>query len=132
MTQENTSPEGTVTGDTLLPAWQEVTPEHRAAAKLAGIPQESLQAAADAINATPPIPTGWAEIIGLPVGDAQFRVAREYDAQEALDTGVPDATRFVLYTGLGRIEFAVPRSAVLAALTAEVPYVEPTKAPQQS
>lgn len=130
MTQESTQEE-TLVGDTYLPQHQEVTQKHLEAAEAAGLDPETVQAAADAINATPPIEAKDTFLFGLGVDGSQFRVAREYDAQEAQDTGVVDASRFVLYTVMGRVEFVVPRSAVLAALTAEVPYVAPAKAPEQ-
>jgi hypothetical protein len=98
----------------------------------AGLDPDTVKAAAAAIEATPPISAPLTDVLGLPLGEAQFRVAREYDAQDAQESGIPDASRFVLYTVLGRIEFVVPRSAVLAALTAEVPYVAPPKAPEQA
>ena len=97
-----------------------------------GIDEDRVRAAAKAIELTPAIEAKQVDVLGLPIPDAQFRVAREYDGQEAHDTGIPDASRFVVYTVLGRFEFTVPRSAVLAALTAEVPYVAPQEEPQQS
>lgn len=97
-----------------------------------GLDEDNVRAAAAAIEATPAIDASAVVLFGLPVGDAQFRVAREYDGAEAQDTGIPDASRFVVYTQMGRIEFTVARSAVQAALLAEVPYVAPPKAPEQS
>ena len=97
-----------------------------------GIDEERVRAAAAAIDATPGIDAKLVDVFGLPVGDSVFRVAREYDGQDAADSGVVDATRLVLYTVLGRIEFSVPKSAVLAALTAEVPYVAPQEEPSKS
>ena len=116
----------------LLPQVQEVTEAHLATAEAAGIDPETVKAAAAAINATPPIEAKGVNLFGMGVGEAQFRVAREYDAQEAQDFATPDASRFVLYTVLGRVEFTLPRSDVLAVLNAEVPYVAPPEAPKQS
>lgn len=109
-----------------------VTDEQIAKGVAAGIDEERVRAAAAVIELTPQITATLVDVLGLPVGDSQFRVAREYDTQDAQDSGVVDATRFVLYTVLGRIEFTVPKSAVLAALSVEVPYVAPPEAPQQS
>jgi hypothetical protein len=97
-----------------------------------GIEEERVRAAAAVIELTPQIHATLVDVLGLPVGDSQFRVAREYDTQDAADSGIPDATRLVLYTVLGRIEATVSKSALVAALTVEVPYVAPPEAPQQS
>ena len=109
-----------------------VTEEQIAQGVAVGIDEGRVRAAAAVIELTPQIPATLVSILGLPAGDSQFRVAREYDTQDAQESGIVDATRFVLYTVLGRIEFTVPKSAVLAALSVEVPYVAPPEAPQQS
>lgn len=97
-----------------------------------GIEEERVRAAAAVIELTPQINATLVDVLGLPLPDAQFRVAREYDTQDAQDSGIPDATRIVLYTVLGRVEATVSKSALVAALTVEVPYVAPPEKPSQS
>jgi hypothetical protein len=131
MTQDNPSGQEFNPNGPLVQVNTHVTEEQIAKGVEAGIDEERVRAAAAVIELTPQITANLVEVLGLPLPDAQFRVAREYDTQDAQESGVVDATRFVLYTVLGRIEFTVPKSAVLAALSVEVPYVAPPEAPQQ-
>lgn len=130
--QDNPSGEQFDPNGSLVQVNTHVTEDQIAKGVAAGIEEDRVRAAAAVIELTPQIPATLVDVLGLPVGDSQFRVAREYDTQDAQDSGIPDATRIVLYTVLGRIEATVSKSALVAALTVEVPYVAPPEVSQQS
>lgn len=68
------------------------------------------------------------EALGIPFGASQIRVGREWDTtlEEQGNEGFTDV---MLATPLGLVSFSVNKAALVEALTKDVSYVSPQKAP---
>lgn len=77
---------------------------------------------------SPPITVENVEALGLPLGQSQVRVGREYDSTLA-DRHLAGYTDIIIQTPLGPIIFSIDKETLIAALTVEVPHVSPQKAP---
>lgn len=92
-----------------------------------GIPAEDAENIFKIITeVSPPITVKSVEAFSLPLGDAEIRVAREYDTRNTED-GFDGYTDIILHTPLGSVAYSVERAALVRALTVEVPYVAPQK-----
>lgn len=100
------------------------------------VAQGTTAADAEAVYAiitevSPPITVENVEVLGLPLGQSQARVAREYDTTLA-DRGLVGYTDIMVHTPLGPVTFSVSKETLIQALTVEVPYVSPQTAPAES
>ncbi len=77
---------------------------------------------------SPPIAVQNVEALGIPFGESQIRVGREYDGELAA-RDLDGYTDVMLHTPLGLVSFSVDKASLVRALTVEVPNVPPTKAP---
>jgi hypothetical protein len=81
---------------------------------------------------SPPITVKAVDFVGLPVGDAELRVAREWDTTNDAHLDQPGWTDIILHTPLGALAFTIDKAALIQALTVVVPYVSPQTAPAEA
>jgi hypothetical protein len=79
---------------------------------------------------SPPITVENVEVMGLPLGQSQARVAREYDTTLTAG-GLDGYTDLILHTPLGPVSFSVSKETLIQALTVDVPHVSPQTAPAE-